>query len=237
MNKLLLDKFGGDWTVCNAQTFLEYPYDFIENLTCHRELRELAVKHIRQDDQVLDLACGPGFLANTIRKKIKGVCYSGMDLSSEFVKICSENYEDHEDFSFQIVDMNKADLGEEQFDVIVVLNALYLAGINAVDVLQKIHKSLRAGGSIIVSGPATANGFEKAAPFMIEQLKKEGNWENNEEVFNEIARANAKLLPEQGNYWSAEGLAALLKHIGFSTLIETNNDIYYGFGFLVAARK
>ena len=49
--------------------------------------------------------------------------------------------------------------------------------------------------------------------------------------------ANARILTEQGNYWSAEGMAALLRHLGFATIVKVHKELYYGCAYLVVAEK
>lgn len=224
------------WVESNLQAFRHCPYEFLRYLAVYREMLERVLRHVPMGAAVLDVACGPGLLAERLVDK-KVSRYRGLDLSPHYVDSCRERLATQPAFSFALADMNQAEFGEEEHDAVTILNALYLAGVEPVKVLRKAHRALKPGGTLLVTGPTAFDSFTKAEPRMVAQLKADGLLEKYGEQFRKVAEANARLLPAQGNYWSAEGMTALLREIGFSQVAEVDTTLYYGCSFLVAARK
>jgi SAM-dependent methyltransferase len=218
----------------NAAIFRSYPMDFLRHVRAHADLLEEASRHIVPKASVLDLGCGIGLLTEHLPD---GVSYQGLDLSETFVNVCRERYGARPGFSFGIADVNTADLGGNACDAVTLLNTVNLPGVNAVATLRKAHAALRKGGRIVVSGPTSRESFRRAEPSMLAQLEQDGRLAGNESQIEALRDANARLLTQDGNYWSAEGMAALLKHLGFSTIVKVRKDVYYGCAYLVVAEK
>lgn len=224
------------WVESNLQAFRHCPYEFLRHLVTYREMLEKVLRHVPMGAAVLDVACGPGLLAERLVDKNVSR-YRGLDLSPHYVESCRERLATQPAFSFALADMNEAEFGEGGQDAVTILNALYLAGVEPVKVLRKAFRALRPGGTLVVTGPTAFDSFTKAEPRMTAQLRADGLLEKYGEQFRKVAEANARLLPAQGNYWSAEGMAALLREIGFSQVVDVDTTLYYGCAFLVAARK
>lgn len=222
------------WAESNAIAFSHCPYDFLRRIEAHSNLLTQVANQIGENSSVLDLACGPGLAAE--RMIDKNCKYLGIDISESFIRACKEKYSRHENLDFILGDINIYDLGKNKFDVVTILNTIFLAGIDSVKVLTRSFDALKKGGKIIVSGPTSPESFKKAEPLMKGQLEKDGLFSKYESDFNALSDANEKILHSRGNYWSIEGMEALLKELGFKTILAST-QIYYGFGYLVIAEK
>lgn len=219
----------------NEKIFNEYPYDFLRSIRAHSEMLTRACGEIPASAKVLDLGCGIGLLAERLVGRTSS--YLGLDLSTEFVRICRERYGGQPGFEFAEADMNTFELGSRRYDAISILNALYLPGIDALKVLKRSLEALTPGGCLIVAGPTSPESYRKAEPFIRAQLEQDGLLSGNEWRMDEIGRANDRLLTQRGNYWSAEGMLALLKHVGFSGIRSVETSIYYGYSYMTVAFK
>ncbi len=222
------------WEESNRAVFRQCPYEFLRHLECHRELLGKTVQAVPKGSSVLDLGCGPGLLADRFVDRVSR--YRGLEISPEFLARCTERHAANSAFTFEQGDVGAADYGSG-WDAVTILNLLNLPGIDPVQVLKKAHAALRDGGRLVVSGPTSRESYRKAEPFMREQLAKEGLLETCEPLFRAVGEANDRLCPGQGNYWSIEGMIALLKELGFRAVPDGDTSIYYGFGFMVVAEK
>ena len=218
----------------NAAIFRDYPMDFLRRVRAHAEMLEEAAKHVSPKASVLDLGCGIGLLTEHLPD---GVAYQGLDISNEFVAVCRDRYGKRSGFSFGVADANTVELGQEAYDVVALLNTVNLAGVNAVAALRKAHDALRRGGRVVVSGPTSRESFRRAEPSMLAQLEADGHLAGNERHVRALREANDRILTGQGNYWSAEGMAALLSHLGFTSIVKVQKELYYGCAYLVVAEK
>lgn len=218
----------------NAAIFRDYPMDFLRHVRAHAEMLEEAARHVDPRASVLDLGCGIGLLTEHLPD---GVAYRGLDISDEFVAVCRDRYGKRSGYSFGVADVNTVDLGRDGVDVVTLLNTVNLAGVNAVAALRKAHDALRPGGRIIVSGPTSRESFRRAEPSMLAQLEQDGHLAGNEHHVRALREANDRILTGQGNYWSAEGMAALLSHLGFASIVKVQKELYYGSAYLVVAEK
>lgn len=212
----------------------EYPYDFLRNIRVHRELLESINDSIPQKARVADLGCGLGLLLERIKGKVDS--YTGLDFSSAFVDECKRRFSDSSNATFMEADLNTCELPQKSFDVAVLANVLYQSAIDPVLVLKKAISSLKSGGLICISGPTSAGSFSDIKNKMRDDLASEGFIPTYKDVFQKICDANEKLLTERGNYWSLEGMIALLQRLGCKQIVKADNSIFYGSGYLVIAR-
>lgn len=219
----------------SQQAFGRYPYDFVRNLACHRELLDHAEKYVQEGARVADLGCGMGLFAD--RLVSRRVAYYGVDLNSEYVLRCRERLGDVSGFTFDPGDMNQVELGREQYDVVALLNSIYLPGIDVPAVLANALDALAPGGVLLVSGPSGRDSFSKIEPQIRAQLEADGLLPAHEATFRGICEANAALLSQHASYYSGEGMLMLLSELGADPLPDGHVNIYYDAGFLVAVRK
>lgn len=212
--------------------YTDYPYTLVKSMRCHRELREEIVAHISQGDRVLDLGCGPGFLA----EQLDGldVSYTGIDMSQEFIDFARKQNTGKK--LFIPGDINERMQLGDPFDVVCLVNVLYQEAVNVQAVLSNAYSYLRPGGYICVAGPLRKESFLNIQDKIYSDLVAE-SVQFQKSDFDSVVEANQKLLRMKGNYWSAEGMVALLTQFGFSAFVFVGTDHYYGNSYLVVAQK
>lgn len=219
----------------SQEAFGRYPYDFVRNLRCHRELLDRAESYVPEGARVADLGCGLGLFAE--RLVSRKVAYYGVDLNSEYVLRCREKLGDLSNFTFDPGDMNTVELGEGRYDVVALLNSIYLPGVDVPAVLGKALAALKPNGVLIVSGPNGRDSFARIEPQIRAQLEADGFLPEHEGTFRRICEANAALLTQHASYYSGEGMLALLSELGASPLPDGHANVYYDAGYVVAVHK
>lgn len=115
-------------------------------------------KVIQSTDRLLDIGCGPGFLASELQDKVKS--YFGVDISENCIQTCREKFEGKTNVQFMQIasaeNKNSLDHFENnniQFDVIVILSVVqYFSDIAKVEVLlSHCKKILAPNGKIILA--------------------------------------------------------------------------------------
>lgn len=218
----------------NARLFRDYPMDFLRHIRVHAEMLERAARYVPDGAAVLDLGCGIGLLTEHLSSP--DIKYLGLDISRGFVEVAARRYADRAGVSFRVADI-MAEETREQFDVVTLLNTLHLPGLGAPELLRKAHRTLRPGGRVIVSGPTSSGSFRSVEDEIVRQLEKDGKLKGNEGQLEALREADRKILTENGYYCSAEGMAALLRHSGFSKVTQAQNDLYHGASYFVVAVK
>jgi SAM-dependent methyltransferase len=218
-----------------SSIYRKYAYDFVKHITVYRDMMNAVVAQISPRFRHLDLGCGNGYLAELLIPQ--GTRYVGIDISEQFVEACRERYGHVAGFSFEVADINEIRVRPGSFDSVSLVNVLYQAGMNAPVILRNAHDALRVGGRIVITGPISQQSFARAWPYMLRQLRADGLHERHREEIASIHEANTKLLTEKGNYWSAEGMVALLELSGFNRILRADNSLYYGNSFLSVAEK
>lgn len=107
-----------------------------------------AEQYIENNMKHLDYACGPG----TLIGRYSHADSIGVDIAEQQIEYAKIQYEDKglfvntKDFSF--------DNYEEYFDVVTVLGLIeFLSDSEILELVKKIHKSLRPGGELILTTP------------------------------------------------------------------------------------
>lgn len=230
-------------TVCRRPTlqeetrraFRDYPMDFLRHVEAHRRLLAEALRWIRAGDRVLDLGCGIGLLAEALLAREVG--YKGVDLSAEFIRICRERYGGAASFRFECADLNHLALDGEAVDVVILLNTLNMPGLDAVRVLRQAWRALKPEGRLVVSGPTSQESLSRAEPHLLAQLERDGLSRTHRAQIEALREANRRLLTEHANYWSVEGMVELLSNLGFRSAEAVDTQQYYGFAYMVVAKK
>jgi SAM-dependent methyltransferase len=109
--------------------------------------------------EILDAGCGTGRLCQLLDSY--GTVL-GLDISDLALNFCRKRGVKNVIQS----DLNKADLGQERFDIITSMDVLYHAAVtNEVAILKTFHNSLKSGGMLLVNLPAfplLMSGHDKA---------------------------------------------------------------------------
>lgn len=215
-----------------SRIYAEYPYELVKSMRCHRDLRRVFYALIPDESQVLDLGCGPGFLGHELGNKC--VQYTGIDCNESFISYARSHAGETE--VYQVGDLNSPLAVINHYDYVMLLNVLYQDSMDVHSVLKNAYAQLRSGGRICLAGPLRKDSFKQIEKHIYADLIKDGI-EFEEEDFKAIVRSNTRLLNAAGNYWSVEGLVALLAAFNFIKIISADSSHYYGESYLVIAEK
>ncbi|MDF1662621.1 MAG: methyltransferase domain-containing protein [Planctomycetota bacterium] len=218
----------------NLNIFNKYPLLFLRHIQAHAEMLDAAVESIPKVGTTLDLGCGAGLLAE--RLQAFPVQYKGVDHCDSLINYCKEQFLPNPRIHFQSGNIESS-LDEQDFDCITLLNVLNLPGLRSITVLKNAINNLKAGGSLVISGPLSPDSFTDAEPHIIDQLKEDGFYDDHQETIRAIQDANRRLVTEHGQYWSAAGMSQLLLQLGVASITRVETSLYYGHAFLVVAQR
>lgn len=215
-----------------SRIYAEYPYELVKSMRCHRDLRRVLCSLIPDESRVLDLGCGPGFLGHDLRNKT--IQYTGIDSNETFISYARKHAGETE--IYQVGDINSPMKVTNQKDYVVLLNVLYQDSLDVHRVLNNAYTQLRSGGRVCIAGPLRKDSFKAIEKQIYADLIEDGI-EFEEDAFRAIVRSNTRLLNAAGNYWSVEGIVALLAAFNFKKIISADSSHYYGESYLVIAEK
>jgi ubiquinone/menaquinone biosynthesis C-methylase UbiE len=116
---------------------------------------------VKPSHRVLDLACGPGFVALEFAKHAREVV--GVDLTAEMLKQARAlaRREDFKNVTFRGADVNRLPLPNGSFDL-VVTRASFHHFVEPERVLKEMVRVLRPDGRILISDNTSKNDPEKS---------------------------------------------------------------------------
>jgi SAM-dependent methyltransferase len=209
--------------------------DLFRHIRAHYRILEEASCFISGGQSVLDIGCGTGLLAEHLPHS--RLSYRGIDLSPDFIRIARERHAPRSGVVFEVADANGEDFGAGAWDVAAILDLLHLPGIDAPALLRKALGALKPGGRLIVSGPRSPEILLRREALLIDELRKDGALAGNEEKVSALCAENRRALGQPGYYCSAEGMQALLDHLGTARPLAARNDLADGHAFFVVAQK
>ncbi|MUV38456.1 Malonyl-[acyl-carrier protein] O-methyltransferase [Lentibacillus sp. JNUCC-1] len=109
-------------------------------------------KHSQSDEKMLDIGAGDGYGSYKLHQS--GYKVTGMDLSSEMVRLATQS---HEDIAFQQGDVNDLPFEPETFDAIMCINVLEWTE-QPLHALNEIARVLKSEGRLFagILGPTAA---------------------------------------------------------------------------------
>lgn len=113
----------------------------------HVHRYKIALKHIQEQDKVLDIACGTGFGTELIFQKTKGVI--GGDLDNETIESNKKHYSG---ISFETMNVTKTTYSDDYFDVIVSFETIEHT-TQYREMLKELKRITKKGGIVIISTP------------------------------------------------------------------------------------
>ena len=141
-----------------AQAFAANPWVSDEE----RIGRLVAAAHLSADERVLDIATGPGYIAEAFARATREVV--GVDLTDAMLAIARERTKEHgiENVSFRAADAQNLPFENGEFDVVVCRLALHHLQ-KPLQVLQEMARVCRAGGKVLVEDIYASEHPERAA--------------------------------------------------------------------------
>ncbi|MFA6525823.1 MAG: methyltransferase domain-containing protein [Candidatus Buchananbacteria bacterium] len=108
-------------------------------------------KYVKRGDNVLDLGCGNGRMAQLFDNS--GVEYLGLDNSQELIEIAQNRYKNKSDFKFEVADAVDLHLASNQFDLELMIAALHHIPTRALrlKILKDLYQALKPGGRLVIS--------------------------------------------------------------------------------------
>jgi demethylmenaquinone methyltransferase/2-methoxy-6-polyprenyl-1,4-benzoquinol methylase len=98
---------------------------------------------------VLDVATGTGNVAIAIAKKYHNYNITGLDISSEMLKVAAKKSEGIKKIKYVLGDIERLDMPSNSFDIVV--SAFSLSTFNdPAHALEEMHRVLKPGGKIIL---------------------------------------------------------------------------------------
>lgn len=107
-------------------------------------------KFAKLGDRILDIGCGNGRMAGVFQDM--DIQYLGVDKSAELIKIAQKCYADNKRIEFKIADITDLKLGENIFDLVLVIAVLHHLPTRKLrlQALREIYKVMNPGGTLIM---------------------------------------------------------------------------------------
>ena len=141
-----------------AQAFAANPW-----VTDEERIRRLvAAAHLTGNERVLDIATGPGYIAEAFARAAREVV--GVDLTDAMLAIAKERTKERgiSNVSFRAADAQNLPFENAAFDVVVCRLALHHL-MNPLQVLREMARVCRAGGTVVAEDIYASEHPERAA--------------------------------------------------------------------------
>lgn len=141
-----------------AQAFAANPW-----VTDEERIRRLvAAAHLNGTERVLDIATGPGYIAEAFAGAAREVV--GVDLTEAMLAIAKERTKERgvSNVSFHAADAQNLPFEDEAFDVVVCRLALHHL-LKPLQVLHEMARVCRVGGTVLVEDIYASEHSERAA--------------------------------------------------------------------------
>ena len=141
-----------------AKTFAANPWVTDEQ----RINRLVAAAHLSGNERVLDIATGPGYIAEAFARVAREAI--GVDLTAAMLAIAEERTRERgmKNVSFRMGDVQNLPFEREEFDVVVARLALHHM-TNPAKVLQEMARVCRVRGTVLVEDIYGSEHTERAA--------------------------------------------------------------------------
>lgn len=148
---------------------LEAPigYLFFQYLIGGIQTRRLCIQQhvpLRPGMRVLDIGCGPGYVAGWL----EGISYVGLDADPGYIKYASRKYADRGAFSCELLTDEYA-ARQEPFDFVIMMGVLHhLDDAQMEDILRLIRQVLKPNGRLITLDGYRHDQISAAAKFFLD---------------------------------------------------------------------
>lgn len=113
-------------------------------------MMELIKSYIDKANNVIDIGCGSGRLAEMIEANKK---YLGLDNSKELISLAKTTYSNRKNIKFQVVDMVTEQIPVDDFDLALMIAVIHHIPTKKLrlEVLQRISTSLKPNSKLIIT--------------------------------------------------------------------------------------
>lgn len=195
-------------------------------------------KQYMQGQDILELGCGSGILANKLVNSISNVSILATDLSISMIEVAKENYESDQ-IQFKVMDMCENPYSNKFDTVLCYCDSLnYVIGIDNVrKVFEGAYNSLRNKGVFIFDSHALTRlkefeeGYDES--FIIDELEYSWHISIDRNYINQLLRVwDDSIVPtyffEEHHHqevYNPNELIEILEEIGFKVRVFTDFDI------------
>jgi ubiquinone/menaquinone biosynthesis C-methylase UbiE len=124
--------------------------------------RLVAAARLKGDERVLDIATGPGYIAEAFARAAREVI--GVDLTEAMLAIARERTQQHgiTNVTFRFGDAQNLPFESEEFELVVSRLALHHVQ-NPLQVLREMTRVVRRGGTVLIEDIFASEHHERAA--------------------------------------------------------------------------
>jgi SAM-dependent methyltransferase len=209
----------------------------------NKTINWLVGNYLKENDNILDLGCGPGLYSSKLAEK--GFNVTGLDFSENSISY-AKDYASSKNLKINYICDSYLNLNyENKFDVIILIycDLGALTGKERNKVLKNINKALKPGGIFIFDYFTEAIDELKKESTTWELCDKNSFWSKNKHLLltrniyypNERANLIQYIVVEKENqtkdyrfynyYFSEETIVPVLKKNGFSDFEFTDNIV------------
>lgn len=125
-----------------------YAYKYMNYDVYIKKIKEFT-EYLEEEDNVLDLGCGPGNVGRQLVLCGKDITITGIDLSEKMLEIAKQNVPDA---TFYCQDIRTVNFSEESFDAIMLSFCIvHLTDDETEQLIEKTSKYLKPGGKLYLS--------------------------------------------------------------------------------------
>lgn len=163
----------------NFWNWCTFSYDFWHylELSSYKKIAKEIYTKISGNEKILEIACGTGILTHEIIKKCPYLKYTAIDNADKMIEICHKK---GINANFQIMDATKLNFPDNEFDIIIIANALHIIP-NPNIVISEMQRCLKENGIIYAPNFLTPSTFYEK--FILNIIRKFGY-----KVYNEFTR-------------------------------------------------
>jgi ubiquinone/menaquinone biosynthesis C-methylase UbiE len=160
-----------------------------------------AIKYLKGDENVLDLACGYGFGSNILAENTEGVVVGG-DIAQEAIDV-SKQYWQQPNLVFKILDGTNLPFPDNHFDTVISFETIEHT-TEYIKMLQEFARVLKPSGLAIISTPnfpMNSPTGKVTNPFHTQEFK----YEEFEHILG-ASFTSVKIHGQQYNRYNTKGL-------------------------------
>ncbi len=219
--------------------FAAYYDAFLLKTKVYQNLTRKMIETMSGCNKILDAGCGTGFIAAELAKQGKEV--HGIDDNEAMLARAFDKVEERfkEKISLRLGDVCSLPYSDGSFNGVVSNNVIFYVK-NPTKMLQEIYRVLAKRGILAISGPVRGVDYGKLMAFSVKDFEERGIYDEQlKSDLQGFMNVSMNLKGSGGikNNYRASELEELLSGIGFSKIIESNEDFYLGELYFVAAEK